>query len=102
MSIVFKFGFELKCFLILLVIFTFACIITLHIVLYKTLFKKEKLKFLNKVIFRQEIENDESSTTKTTKDDNQPTSSVTETKDSTTYDSKSKVLISAIEAIKDL
>lgn len=102
LTIVLKFGFELKYFLVLLVIFTFACIITLHIVLYKILLKKEKLKFLNKFIFQQEIENDESLTTKITKNDNQPTSSVTETKDSITYDSKSKVLISAIEAIREL
>lgn len=102
LTMVLKFGFELKYFLVLLVIFTFACIITLHIVLYKILLKKEKLKFLNKVIFQQEIENDESLTTKVTKNDNQPTSSVTETKDSITYDSKSKVLISAIEAIREL
>lgn len=102
LTMVVKFGFELKYFLVLLVIFTFACIITLHIILYKILLKKEKLKFLNKFIFQQEIENDESLTTKITKNDNQPTSSVTETKDSKTCDSKSKVLISAIEAIKDL
>lgn len=102
LTMVLKFGFELKYFLVLLVIFTFACIITLHIILYKILLKKEKLKFLNKFIFQQEIENDESLTTKITKNDNQPTSSVTETKDSITYDSKSKVLISAIEAIKNL
>lgn len=102
LTMVVKFGFELKYFLVLLVIFTFACIITLHIILYKILLKKEKLKFLNKFIFQQEIENDESLTTKVTKNDNQPTTSVTETKDSTTCDSKSKVLISEIEAIKDL
>lgn len=106
LSVVLKFGFELKYFPVLLLMFTFACIITFHIFLYKILFKKEKLEFLNKVIFKQEIENDELLTSKTTKNENSSDATtdkvVTETIDSHTYDSKSKVLISAIEAIKDL
>lgn len=45
LSILLKFGFELKHFPILLVIFAFSGIITFHIVLYKILSKKEKLEF---------------------------------------------------------
>ncbi|GEM_PF-2521165 len=100
-----KFCFELKYFPILLAIFAFTGIITFHVVLYKILSKKEKLEFLKKVIFQQEIENDDSLTNKsiTNKPENLSNSSiVNETIKSHTYDSKSKVLISAIEAIKDL
>ena len=88
---------------VLLVIFTFACVFTLHIILYKILNRREKSEFLKKIILHQEIENEDVLSTKTTKNENSSdAATVTETMDSTIYDSKSKVLISAIEAIKDL
>ena len=87
----------------MLVIFTFACVFTLHIILYKILNRREKSEFLKKIILHQEIENEDVLSTKTTKNENSSdAATVTETMDSTIYDSKSKVLISAIEAIKDL
>lgn len=90
-------------FSILLVIFTFAYIFMIHIILYKILTRREKSEFLKKIILHQKIENEDVLSTKTTKNENSSdAATVTETMDSTIYDSKSKVLISAIEAIKDL
>lgn len=91
-------------FSILLVIFTFAYIFMIHIILYKILTRREKSEFLKKIILHQKIENEDVLSTKTTtkNENSSDTTTVTETEDATTFNSKTKVLISAIEAIKDL
>ena len=73
---------------------------------YLTTSKLSKLKLLEKIINDENLKNILQDNTKTTTNENSSDAttdkSSTEIKDSTTYDSKSKVLISAIEAIKDL
>lgn len=73
---------------------------------YLTTSKMSKLKLLEKIVNDENLKNILQDNIKTTTNENSsdaaPSKSSTETKDSQTYDSKSKVLISAIEAIKDL
>lgn len=68
--------------------------IVLSIFYYMATSKFSKLKFLEKIVTDRNLTSISEDNTKTTKNEN--------SSDSTTYDSKSKVLISAIEAIREL
>lgn len=77
--------------------------VVLSIFYYRATIKSAKLKLLERIVTNKNLKNISQDNTKTTKNENSSdAAAVTETKDSTTCDSKSKVLISAIEAIKDL
>lgn len=77
--------------------------VVLSIFYYMSIRKLSKLKLLEKVVNDENLKNISQDKIITEKNNNQSSADpVIEKKDSTTYDSKSKVLISAIEAIKDL
>lgn len=78
------------------------CIGIFYIVSYKILKQEEKLELLKEIFTKEGLTISEDKTI--TKKNENPLNPaiVTETIDSHKYDSKSKVLISAIEAIKDL
>lgn len=80
--------------------------IVLSIFYYMATSKFSKLKLLKKIVTDRNLTSISEDNTKTTKNENSSDATTiktgTETKDSTTYDSKSKVLISAIEAIREL
>lgn len=77
--------------------------VVLSIFYYMSIRKLSKLKLLEKVVNDENLKTISQDKIITEKNNNQSSADpVIEKKDSTTYDSKSKVLISAIEAIKDL
>lgn len=82
------------------------CIGIFYIVSYKILKQEEKLELIKEIFNDENLKNISQDNTKTTKNENSSDATtvktVTETVDATTLNSKSKVLISAIEAIKDL
>lgn len=82
------------------------CIGIFYIVSYKILKQEEKLELIKEIFNDENLKNISQDNTKTTKNENSSDATtvktVTETLDATTLNSKSKVLISAIEAIKDL
>lgn len=77
--------------------------VVLSIFYYMATSKLSKLKILEKIVSDKNLISISEDKIITEKNNNQSSNNpVIEKKDSTTYDSKSKVLISAIEAIKDL
>lgn len=80
--------------------------IVLSIFYYMATIKLSKIKLLEKIFNDENLKNILQDSTKTIKNENSPDSitvkTVTETVDATTFNSKSKVLISAIEAIREL
>lgn len=80
--------------------------VVLSIFYYMETIKLSKLKLLEKIFNDENLKNISQDNTKTTQNENPSDATtvktVTETVDATTFNSKSKVLISAIEAIKDL
>lgn len=80
--------------------------VVLSIFYYRATIKSVKLKLLERIVTNKNLKNISQDNTKTTKNENSSDATtvktVTETVDATTFNSKSKVLISAIEAIKDL
>lgn len=80
--------------------------VVLSIFYYMATIKLSKLKLLEKNFNDENLKNISQDNTKTTKNENSSDATtvktVTETVDATTFNSKSKVLISAIEAIREL
>ena len=97
---------ETPCFPIICILTTIGflfCIGVFYIISYKILKQEEKLKLLDKFFNKEGLNYISEDKTTTTKNKNLSKSAVDiETIEAHTYDSKSKVLISAIEAIKDL
>lgn len=78
------------------------CIGIFYIISYKILKQEEKIELLDKIFSNEGLKSISEDKTQTTKNNNQTIGIVTKTEILTYYNSKSKVLISAIEAIKDL
>ena len=79
------------------------CIGIFYIISYKILKQEEKIELLDKIFSNEGLKSISEDKTITEKHENPlKPAVVTEKIDSHTYDSKAKVLISAIEAIKDL
>lgn len=78
------------------------CIGIFYIISYKILKQEAKIYLLDKIFSNEGLKSISEDKTQTTKNNNQTMGIVTKTEILSYYNSKSKVLISAIEAIKDL